>query len=290
RYFEEENGTISYRFINGRRYHTISESAYFGATDDEEAYRLSRYHDAIKDIWGGLFKSPVEEKLRKGARVIDIGCGSGIWILDMARQYPKSKFVGIDISPALPTENLPPNVEFIQYNVLDGIPCEDSSFDLVHQKFLVAAYTETQWETKVIPELIRLARPDGWIELLEADVLTSNGTVTKRIVKALHDFMKSKGLQPKIGNELLRMLEQTNAFSEIRNQHKIVNFGKKHGKSAEESLRFYTSGLLSAKAYLAAWMNVIPEHYDALIETVSIEAEKYSTYFDQYRFCAHKKF
>ncbi|CAG8536881.1 10678_t:CDS:2 [Ambispora leptoticha] len=289
RYFEEENGTIGYRLINGRRYHTLSESAYFGANDDEEAYRLSRYHDAIKEIWGGLFNSPVEEKLSNGARVIDIGCGSGIWILDMAQRYPKSKFVGIDISPILPTENLPPNVKFIQYNVLDGIPCEDSSFDLVHQKFLVGAYTESQWEEKVIPEIIRLARPDGWIELLEGDIIISNGSVTQRVARALHDFMKSRGLYANIGKEVPRMLERTNAFSEIRNQHKIIKLGKKHGKSSEETLRFFTSGLTSSRAGLSAWMNVIPEHYDALVETVSIEAEKYSTQFDQYRVCAHKK-
>ncbi|CAG8574613.1 9906_t:CDS:2 [Ambispora leptoticha] len=290
RYFEAEAGdAIKYRLIHGRRYHNLSNSMYFVANDDEEAYRLSRYHDAIKDIWGGLFNSPVEEKLRQGTRVIDIGCGSGIWILDLAQQYPNSNFVGIDISPILPTEGLPPNAKFVQYNVLDGLPFEDSSFDLVHLKFMVGAITETQWEEKVIPEMIRLARPDGWIESLECDLITSNGSVTKRVAKAFHVFMTSKGLNPAIGKEIPRLFENTNAFSEIRKEHKVLNLGKKHGKSAEESLKFYIGGLKSSKGFLANSMNVMPEHYDALIETVTIEAEKYSTYFNQYRVCARKK-
>ncbi|CAG8690095.1 8932_t:CDS:2, partial [Ambispora leptoticha] len=159
RYFEEEAGRIKFRFIDGRRYHEISESVYFVANDEQEAYRLSRYHEVVKEIWGGLFNSSVEEMLRQGARVIDIGCGSGIWILDMAKRYPDSKFVGVDISPVLPTENLPPNVEFLQYNVLDILPYEDSSFDLVHEKFMVGAFTQVQWEEQVVPEMIRLARP-----------------------------------------------------------------------------------------------------------------------------------
>ncbi|CAG8584388.1 7416_t:CDS:2 [Ambispora leptoticha] len=289
RYFEDEDGTIKYRLIYGRRYHNLSNSMYFVANDEEEAFRLSRYHEAIKEIWGGAFNSPVEEKLRQGAHVIDIGCGTGIWILDMAQQYPNSKFVGIDISPIQPTEGLPPNVKFVQYNVLDILPYEDSSFDLVHEKFMTVAFTEIQWKEQVIPEMIRLTRPGGWIEILEADPGTSEGTATKRLIKAVNDFMVSKGSNLTIGKEIPRILETTNAFSEIKNQHKIVNLGKKHGKSAEESLKFYVRGLSSVKGFIATSMNIMPEHYDALVETVPIEAEKYSTYFNQYRICAHKK-
>ncbi|CAG8582149.1 5813_t:CDS:2 [Ambispora leptoticha] len=96
-------------------------------------------------------------------------------------------------------------------------------------------------------------------------------------------------MNPTIGKEIPRLFESTNAFSEIRTQQKIINLGKKHGKSGEESLQFYTRGLNSIKGFITTSMNVMPEHYDALVETVSIEAERYTTYFDQYRICAHKK-
>ncbi|CAG8450186.1 12742_t:CDS:2 [Ambispora leptoticha] len=284
-----EDETIEYRLINGRRYHNLSNSMYFVANDDEEANRLSRYHDAIKDIWGGLFNSPVEEKLRQGARVIDIGCGSGIWILDMAQQYPNSTFVGIDISPILPSEGCPTNVKFVQHNVLDGLPFANSSFDLVHEKFMTGAFTETQWKEKIIPEMIRLARPDGWVESLECEITSSDESVTMRVTKALHDFMRLKGMNPTIGKEIPHIFENTNAFLEIRDQLKIIDLGTKHDKSAEESLKFYIGGLKSAKGFLANSMNVTPEDYDALLETIYFETEKHSTYCNQYRICAHKK-
>jgi SAM-dependent methyltransferase len=42
----------------------------------------------------------VEEKLQRGARVADIGCGHGASTLLMAQSYPKSKFTGFDYHPA----------------------------------------------------------------------------------------------------------------------------------------------------------------------------------------------
>jgi len=38
----------------------------------------------------------VEEKLRKGAKVADIGCGYGVSTVIMAKEYPNSKFYGFD--------------------------------------------------------------------------------------------------------------------------------------------------------------------------------------------------
>lgn len=40
----------------------------------------------------------VDEKLRAGARVADVGCGAGVALLAMAEAYPKSEFHGFDPS------------------------------------------------------------------------------------------------------------------------------------------------------------------------------------------------
>ncbi|CAG8582729.1 10834_t:CDS:2 [Ambispora gerdemannii] len=289
RFIEAENGKMRFRIIDGRRFHDISNSEYFVPNDDEEADRLVGFHYAMKDIWGGLFYSPVEEKLRQGARVIDLGCGAGTWILDMAKQYPYSKFVGVDLSPIFPTEGLPSNVEFIEYNVLDRLPYEDSFFDFVHQKIMLAAFTEAQWEENVIPEMTRLTRPDGWVEILEvAGYLVSDGNATNRISEAFRNFYTSRGMNFDIWKEIPHLLENTNAFSEIRKETKAIVLGKKGGIPGQETLRYCTVGLRACRSFLSADMDIMPEHYDSLVEVISIEAEKTTTYYNQYRYCAHK--
>jgi len=40
----------------------------------------------------------VVEKLRRGARVADVGCGTGVAVIEMARAFPASEFHGYDIS------------------------------------------------------------------------------------------------------------------------------------------------------------------------------------------------
>ncbi|CAG8592962.1 8161_t:CDS:2, partial [Ambispora gerdemannii] len=295
RFYEEENGRLKFRLIGGRRYHNISNSVYAVPNDDEEAERLigvnlDLYHfKAVKTIWGGLFNSPIEEKLQQGAKVIDIGCGTGTWLIDMARQYPKSHFTGIDFSPIFPTEGIPGNLQFIESNLLDGLLFGDFHFDFVHQKFMFVAFTQTQWEEKVIPELVRLTRPGGWIEIVEAEAnLTSDGDSSKRFVNAFRDFMVSKEMNIEI-EYIPSFLENTGEFSEIRKEKKLVTLGKKGGAAGEATLNFFLKGIRHFRVWLPALMDISPEHYDLLVDEILIEAEKGHTSVNQFRFCGHRK-
>jgi SAM-dependent methyltransferase len=71
----------------------------------------------------------IEEKLKKGVKVADIGCGFGISTLIMARQYPNSFFYGYDnhvpsIEAAImnaKNENLQKNSEFLALSANEPI-------------------------------------------------------------------------------------------------------------------------------------------------------------------------
>ncbi|CAG8648849.1 8634_t:CDS:2 [Ambispora leptoticha] len=208
----------------------------------------------------------------------------------MARKYPKSDFVGIDFSPIFPTEGFPGNIKFVNSNFLDGPTFDDSYFDFTHQKFMSVSFTEQQWEKQVIPELLRITKPGGWIEIVEADIIVSTGKVTQRLMNGVRECFKSKGLNIQVGESIIpQIIENTNAFSEIKKKKKSIPLGKKGGKSGQETLKFYTRAYDSARMLLSSSMNITPEHFDALVETVSIEADKFYSYTNHYRIYGQKR-
>ncbi|HUA35604.1 MAG TPA: class I SAM-dependent methyltransferase [Candidatus Binataceae bacterium] len=78
----------------------------------------------------------VVAKLEAGAKVADVGCGSGVAIIEMAKAFPRSKFHGYDIAK-IPLKRAADHIKEARLsNValhdasVDGLPA-DASFDLI---------------------------------------------------------------------------------------------------------------------------------------------------------------
>ncbi|CAG8608029.1 19204_t:CDS:2 [Gigaspora rosea] len=127
----------------------------------------------MREVWQGNFSSPIDDALKKGARVLDVGSGTGTWICEMAADYQKSEYIGIDILKLHP--NIKPfNVQFIQHNILKGLPFEDNSFDYVHAQMLIFDITSSDWENIVYKECCRVLKPGGWLEITDLDTTCYN--------------------------------------------------------------------------------------------------------------------
>ena len=81
----------------------------------------------------------------------------------------------MDIAPVVPPEKKPDNVEFIEYNVLDGLPYKSNSFDFVFARILLSVFTRAQWTELAVPEYARVTKPGGWVELMEFDEALKGG-------------------------------------------------------------------------------------------------------------------
>ncbi|KAG8700590.1 hypothetical protein FRC09_005872 [Ceratobasidium sp. 395] len=103
------------RVRHGRRLHD-TESNYGLPNDGEELVRLNKQHEAMKIILGSNYTAPLPE-LNSGAgpqSILDIASGSGQWVLEIAKEFPKAKVVGIDLSgPDLSQSEIPLNAQFI---------------------------------------------------------------------------------------------------------------------------------------------------------------------------------
>ncbi len=79
--------------------------------------------------------------------ILDIACGPGDWVLDVAFAHPTSEVAGIDISQIMieyanarmRTQNVS-NASFGVMNILKPLEFSDHTFDLVNARFLLASY------------------------------------------------------------------------------------------------------------------------------------------------------
>ncbi len=134
---------------------------------------------------------PQEERLFRrydlpgGARILDVGCGSGEIASRLAEAFPASEVRGVDVLEehvALARERyarLAPRLSFAQGDAF-ALAFPDASFDLVVCRHVLQAVPHTE---RVVAEMRRVARAGGWLHL----ILEDYGLV--------HAFPASEGLR-----------------------------------------------------------------------------------------------
>jgi len=109
--------------------------------------------------------------------VLDIGCGTGGWLLEVAKTYPTiSLLTGIDISGKMlayarkeaESQKLADRVRFYQMDALQTLDFPNAHFDLVNQRS-GGSYLRTWDWPKLLEEILRVMRPGGTIRLTEVE-------------------------------------------------------------------------------------------------------------------------
>ncbi|CAG8564583.1 17941_t:CDS:2 [Acaulospora morrowiae] len=191
--------------------------------DDEEICRLNIYNAIIRYIFKSEFSAPVTEILENGRTyVLDVGCGSGSWLFDMAIKYPNSSFIGIDYSPNVPENSkLLNNIAFLRGDLNNGLPFPDNSFDLVHMADMRSSIERDQWPL-VIRELTRVLKPGGWLEvgislLFSEDPLDLYLYIDDpyEVSESFALCIESTGCDPNIYNKIPEFLKATKSYEKV---------------------------------------------------------------------------
>ncbi|TRM66078.1 hypothetical protein BD626DRAFT_196556 [Schizophyllum amplum] len=109
-------------------------------------------------------------------RVLDLGCGTGTWVVDAAREWPEAELVGFDLAAIqVPLQLLEPSlasrITWTHGNFLTTkLPFEDDEFDHVHIKSIARGVPENKWQT-IFEEVNRVLCPGGVVELIEEDII-----------------------------------------------------------------------------------------------------------------------
>jgi len=100
--------------------------------------------------------------VRPGHRVVEVGCGKGRFLKAIQSLVPDTQCTGVDISPIM-LSHLAAGMSKIEGS-LERIPCPEDSFDVV---FSVEAIEHSSNLDAAVQELIRIAKPGGWVIILD---------------------------------------------------------------------------------------------------------------------------
>jgi ubiquinone/menaquinone biosynthesis C-methylase UbiE len=224
-----EGAPARFHVAAGRRF--VSNVPYALPKDSGEIQRLDFQHFLLKYGLQANFLAPINQPMS----IVDVGCGTGRWAMELAQQFPKARVVGVDL---VPTEKFtsgyglvkqPDNYQFVKGNVLEGLPFPDGSFTFVHQRLLVAAIPQERWPF-VIRELVRVTRVGGWVELAECGVPQDDpNNPYPQLWDTWIAFCRTRGIDFTIGNTIGTMLKQA-GLQEVQQHEVLFPMGKWGGR------------------------------------------------------------
>lgn len=135
------SSVMEFREENGRTYNAYQDGKYYLPCDQLEQDRLDLQHYMFTLTYGGkLYTCDFNKNEKKAHRVLDAGCGTGIWAIDYADEHPEAEILGVDLAAIQPAY-IPPNVSFM----IDDLEQDwdfDNMFDFIHIRMMATSISD----------------------------------------------------------------------------------------------------------------------------------------------------
>ena len=189
--------------------------------------------------------------------VLDIGCGPGVWLLDLVAKYPHIHAVGIDNSqPMLDTARLLQKAEskhftLEQMDVRKGLAQPDASFDFVQMRLNHSFLLPPMWPP-ILKECYRVLRPGGSLCVIDLEVIFTNKPASEEYYGLMPAVWRRAHLSYSLTGNSMGILAQTKPLlrqAGFVNAHLTlhsldVSKGEKNYDMALENLKIVFTGVL----------------------------------------------
>ncbi len=260
-----------------------SENTYFiDAENAAEMARLMHQGRLLTKGMGGLF--PEQFDISSTHDILDIACGPGGWVLNVAHEYPKIQVTGIDISNliiqyarAQAKVQWLNNAHFETMDALKPLEVEDGSFDFVNARFLFGFMSKEAWP-RLMQECLRILRPGGILRLTECESPLSNSFASERLYGMISQALQAGkrsfspdgrhvGITPMIGRFL-----QNADYQNIQKKAHILDCSV--GTEAHSSFyQDFRIGLRLLQPFLVRMKTTTDEEFEGLYEQALVDMQ-----------------
>jgi ubiquinone/menaquinone biosynthesis C-methylase UbiE len=208
-------------------------------------------------------------------RMLDVGCGTGGWIIEAAQAYPTMSLVGIDISKLMieyacaqaEAHQVKDRVEFRVMDALLILEFRTAFFDLVNLRFGATFLRTWDWP-KMLSELLRVSRPDGIVRVTEPEFVQSNSPALTRLTEMLKCALFRAGhhfTQERTGvtSQLAQLLKQ-HGCQQVQTKAYAIEYraGTVEGEAFYEDLKLFYQTI---RPFLQKW-GCASKDYEAIYQ------------------------
>lgn len=255
--------------------------------DPENAAEMARLIQLDRVMTKGM-GGPLAEQLDLSPfrQILDIACGPGGWVLDVAFQLPRADVAGIDISQTMISyanararSQKIANASFGVMNATQPLDLSPNSFDLVNGRLLVGFLPKPSW-SRLVQECYRITKVGGILRLTETDGsgLTNspayerlNAWFTQAIWKMGYGFSpdgRTLGVTP-----MLAHLLKKGGYQNIQHEAHAIDFSAEteafHDFYRNAEVGFKLLAPLLVKMGVAAQEEIDQTYQQMLIEMLS---------------------
>lgn len=199
-------------------YHVYDENFYEGQKMVEAEDFVDLLRTQTKIIWPQERKLLEGHGLKRGMKVIDICCGVGDFVFNIAKEFSPSFIVGVDhSSPSINyARKVAKNLNFRNVDFLIGdatsLNFKDNEFDFVSCRLSLQIFSEPEL---IVKELYRILKPGGTLYIVNEDydlMLTSHhAESTRDLYSILYDLsLNNMKMDFHIGRKAYSFLSQYN--------------------------------------------------------------------------------